>query len=63
MVISVLRVLGVYLPLAFTAQWLWGLNGLFIATAATNVITGLMGYFWLRRYLTGTQQQAVPERL
>ncbi len=60
MVISVLRVLGVYLPLAFTAQWLWGLNGLFIATAVANVVTGVMGYLWLRRYLSGTQQQAAP---
>lgn len=60
MIISVLRVLGVYLPLAFTAQWLWGLNGLFIATAAANVVTGIMGYLWLRRYLSSTQRQATP---
>ncbi|MGH1371458.1 MAG: MATE family efflux transporter [Cellvibrionaceae bacterium] len=57
MVISVMRVLGVYLPLAFVGQWLWGLNGLFVATAAANILTGVLGYLWLRRYLSQTQQR------
>lgn len=56
MVISVMRVLGFYLPLALGAQWLWGLNGLFIATAVANLATGVIGYLWLRRYLSRTQQ-------
>lgn len=58
MVISVMRVLGVYLPLAFLGQWLWGLNGLFVATAAANVITGVFAYLWLRRYLASIQEPA-----
>mgnify|MGYP003683004735 CR=1 FL=1 len=58
MVVSILRVLALYLPLAFMGQWLWGVNGLFIATAVANVMTGLFGYWWLRRYLAATQRRA-----
>jgi len=58
MVISIMRVLVLYLPLAWLGQWLWGLNGLFIATALANVITGVVGYFWLKQYLLRVQSSA-----
>ncbi|WP_338109429.1 MATE family efflux transporter [Pseudomaricurvus alkylphenolicus] len=51
MAISVLRVLILYLPLALAAQALWGLTGLFVATALANAIAGVIGYFWLKRQL------------
>ncbi|WP_439136136.1 MATE family efflux transporter [Pseudomaricurvus sp.] len=58
MVISILRVLGLYLPLALVGQWLWGLNGLFIATALSNVLMAVWGYVWLRRHLRQVQSNA-----
>ncbi|GAA5524821.1 multidrug export protein MepA [Microbulbifer aestuariivivens] len=48
-VISFLRVLGVYLPLAWAGNQLWGIPGLFAATAAANLIVGALGWWWLRR--------------
>ncbi|MBU3071099.1 MATE family efflux transporter [Aestuariicella sp. G3-2] len=57
MMISVLRVLGLYLPLALAGQWLWGLTGLFIATASCNVVMAILGYWWLSSYLGQVQAQ------
>ena len=49
MMISFLRVIGVFLPLAWLGQSLWGLYGLFGAAALTNVLVGVMAYRWLKR--------------
>ncbi|WP_444943486.1 MATE family efflux transporter [Microbulbifer sp. ZKSA006] len=48
-VISFLRVLGLYLPLAWIGNSLWGMTGLFVATAASNLILGAISWWWLRR--------------
>ncbi len=47
--ISFLRVLGVYLPLAWLGNSLWGVTGLFAATAASNLLLGALSWWWLRR--------------
>ncbi|MGQ9425463.1 MATE family efflux transporter [Gilvimarinus sp. F26214L] len=47
LVISFLRVMGVYLPLAFAGMWLWGLTGLFVAAALSNGVVALIAHFWL----------------
>lgn len=47
-VISVLRVLGIYLPLALFFEKIWGISGLFIATTFSNLLVGLLAFFWLR---------------
>ena len=47
--ISFLRVLGIYLPLAWLLQWQWGLTGLFVATGLCNVLVGLVAWSWLKR--------------
>jgi len=47
--ISFLRVLGVYLPLAWLGNHLWGITGLFAATAAANLLLGALAWWWLRR--------------
>ena len=48
-VISTCRVIVVFLPLAFTFQWLFGLYGLFAATLVSNLLLGAAGYAWLGR--------------
>lgn len=58
MMISFLRVLGIYLPLAWLSQSLWGLTGLFVATAAANAVIGVVAYFWLQQRI-GAMTQAV----
>lgn len=53
--ISFARVLGVFLPLAWLCNYWFGLTGMFVATAASNIVVGVLAYFWLRarlRYLS-----------
>jgi len=49
--ISSMRVLIVFLPLAFLGHWLFGLPGLFGATALSNIGIGALAYQWLGRQI------------
>jgi Na+-driven multidrug efflux pump len=51
MLLSAGRVLFVYLPLAWLGQYLWGIHGIFIATALANIILGIWAWSWLRQYI------------
>lgn len=51
MALSAGRVLYVYLPLAWMGQWLWGIHGLFVATALANLVLAVWAWVWLRCYL------------
>lgn len=51
-VLSTGRVVYVFLPLALAGQWLWGLKGIFLATALANLLVGLWAWAWLHRYIT-----------
>jgi len=55
--ISVSRVLMVYLPLAILLQYFWQVSGLFVATALANVLVAIMAFVWLAR----TMPERVPE--
>jgi len=46
-IISSCRVIIVFLPLAFLGRHLFGLEGLFAATAASNLLMGAMAFAWL----------------
>ena len=48
-VISLSRAFVFYVPLAILGNWLWGYMGIFIATAATNVLVGIGAWHWGRR--------------
>ncbi len=50
-VISALRTLILFLPLALLGRALFGLNGLFFASAISNIAIGLLAYAWLGRQL------------
>lgn len=57
MLISAGRVLYIFLPLAFLGQWLWQMTGIFVATAAANLIMGIWAWGWLKRYIQRTQSE------
>jgi len=59
MLLSAGRVGFVFLPLAFLGQWLWQLEGIFIASALANVTLGLWAWVWLYRYIERLRHQAV----
>lgn len=56
MVISAGRVLFVFLPLAWLGQYLWQMQGLFVATAVANLLLGAWAWFWLRRHIRQVQR-------
>lgn len=58
MTLSAARVLFVYLPLAYLGQLLWQMQGIFIATAVTNMLIGIWGWWWIRRHIDQLQQQS-----
>ncbi|HWV13934.1 MAG TPA: MATE family efflux transporter [Cellvibrio sp.] len=51
MILSAGRVFFIYLPLAYLCQQLWQAQGVFIATAVTNILIGIWAWWWLRRYI------------
>jgi Na+-driven multidrug efflux pump len=46
--ISMIRLAGVYLPLAFMADRLFGIPGIFGAYTVANIVTGVTAYAWAR---------------
>jgi Na+-driven multidrug efflux pump len=50
-VISSLRVIVLFLPLALLARSIFGLEGLFIASSVSNLALGLLGWFWLGKQI------------
>jgi len=45
---SGLRLIVVYVPLAYVGKLILGVKGIFLASAIANIAIGLMGYFWNR---------------
>ncbi|MBT8445289.1 MAG: MATE family efflux transporter [Gammaproteobacteria bacterium] len=58
LVISILRVIVLFLPLAFAGQWLFGMHGIFAASAASNIVVAIIGFIWLGRRISA---EAEPE--
>jgi putative MATE family efflux protein len=48
-IISVTRILVLYVPLAFAGRAMFGIAGIFGAYAIANILSGVLGYFWARR--------------
>ena len=46
LLLSLSRLLIVYIPLAFLGSWMFGYVGIFAATAFTNVLIGIIAVFW-----------------
>ena len=49
LIISLLRGVIIGIPLAIAGDMLWGYTGIFIATALTNVVLGLIAWQWNKR--------------
>lgn len=59
--ISVARVILVLLPLAWIANALLGLQGIYIAIAASNLIVGVGAYIWVNRSIRRTEQDLLTD--
>lgn len=49
--ISTLRVIVVFLSLAFLGRWLLGLNGLFFASGLANLVASVIAYLWMGKHI------------
>ncbi len=47
-VVSVTRILVLYVPLAVIGMRLYGVVGIFAAYAVANVVSGIIGYYWAK---------------
>ena len=48
-VVSLMRTILLYVPLALVGKHFYGIAGIFAAYAVTNVITGFVAYAWVKR--------------
>ena len=46
--ISLARMVIIYLPLAYAGNRYFGINGIFVAYAVANIITGILAFAWAR---------------
>ena len=58
LILSVVRLGALYVPLTVAGAQLFGLVGIFVAVAATNVVTGLWAYTWNRRTIARERLRA-----
>ena len=49
LILTLSRMLVLYVPLAYFGSWLFGLNGIFAAACISNLIVGLIAIIWTRR--------------
>ena len=62
-VMTLSRLLLVYLPLVWLLPKWFGLNGIFLATAAANAMVGIGAYFWIKRKCRlGTDARKAAQR-
>ncbi len=60
-IVSLLRTIIIYVPLAALADHWFGVPGIFAAYAVANVVTGVIAYAWARRVVgQQCQREAVP---
>ena len=60
-VISVTRILVLYVPLAMLGMKLYGVAGIFAGYAAANILSGILGYFWARNNAHRLCEQAASQ--
>jgi len=58
--ISSARVLFLFLPLAWLGRWLWGVEGIFLATSVANVVLAVIAYHWLGRHIRAHGPPGLP---
>ena len=59
LVLSILRLLVLYIPIALFADALWGYMGVFWATALVNLIAGTIGWVWIHSTIRSPRLRGV----
>jgi len=55
--LSALRMAGLYIPFAYVGSHFFGLNGIFWAASAANMIAGIAAFSWLKNTLHKTDRE------
>jgi putative MATE family efflux protein len=50
--LTLVRMFGLYLPLAYAGAWLWGRDGVFIAGSAATIVGGVAALLWCERFFS-----------
>jgi len=58
---SFIRMIGIYVPLALLFDYFFGMVGIFIAAAVANVIVAILGYLWNRKTFKPHAAAATPQ--
>jgi len=53
-VLSIVRMFIVYVPLAWVGSRFYGMTGIFIAAAVANILSGGLGFIWIRKTLAAS---------
>lgn len=57
LIISAIRTLILFIPLALVGKALLGVNGIFAASAVTNLSVGVLGFIWLGRRIERSKRE------
>jgi putative MATE family efflux protein len=52
--LSIVRMFILYVPLAWVGSQFYGVTGIFIAAAVANILSGGLGFIWIRKTLAGS---------
>ncbi|MDY7020109.1 MAG: MATE family efflux transporter, partial [Cyanobacteriota bacterium] len=61
--LTLVRMLILYVPLAYLGSWLLGINGIFIAACISNLIIGIAAIIWTRRACRLNTDDEVEKKL
>ena len=57
-VMSASRTIILFLPLALLGKWLIGMNGIFIASATSNIVIAILGFVWFGLQIERSRRMA-----
>ena len=63
LILSVARLLVIYIPMALLASHYFGYVGIFAATAITNILVGIIAVVWNRSVLTAAREKIQRNRV
>ena len=61
LILSIGRLLIVYVPLALVGSYLYGYVGVFAATALANILVGVFAVYWYQKVMTRSRRQIEQE--
>lgn len=61
--LTVTRMFILYIPLSYLGSYLFGLGGIFMAVSMSNILIGIIAYFWLKKVLHDDEAATARYRL